>query len=153
MREIFQQIRQYIRLNFDLPLYLGVALLAAVSLFFNYTYDLEDGVIDTLPQPWRFLSMFAFHAAPYLAVCMLLSWRMNLSTWQRSSGFWWRIVIGFSILAFDRSSSVYALFEPYFDGVNLSYILRVISKLKSMVTMLIPLILMSLLLERDKDSR
>jgi hypothetical protein len=153
MREIFRQVRDYVKQNFDLPLYLGVGILAAIALYFNYTYDLEDGVIDRMSQPWRFLSMFAFHLVPYLAVCVLLSWRMNLTSWQRSKGFWIRILIGFSILAFDRSSSVYALFEPHFEGVNLSYILRVVSKLKSLITMVIPLILMSVLLERDRDTR
>lgn len=153
MREIFRQVRDYVKQNFDLPLYLGIAALAGISLFLNYSNDFEDQVIDKMASPWRFFGMFAFHTVPYLAVCLLLTWRMNLHDWYRSRGFWLRIVLGFSILAFDRSSSVYNLFEPYFSGVNLSYILRVVSKLKSLLTMVIPLILMSLLIERDRDTR
>ena len=153
MREIFLQLRQYVKLNFDLPLYLSLAGLAAISLYFNYTYNFEDSVVDTLPSPWRFFGMFGFHAIPYLAVCLLLTWRANLHGWYRSRGFWLRIVLGFSILAFDRSSSVYGLFDSHFSGIDLSYILRVVSKLKSLVTMVIPLILMSLLIERERDTR
>ena len=93
MKVIFRQIRDYVKLNFDLPLYLGIAALAGISLFLNYTNDFEDQVIDRMASPWRFFGMFAFHTVPYLAVCLLLTWRMNQHDWYRSRGFWLRPVI------------------------------------------------------------
>ena len=153
MKKILLELKQYVQIQFHLGLYLSVAVLAAVFLFLNYSFDFEDGVVDKLDQPWRFIGMFLFHTVPYLAVCVLISVFGLNRDWYRSRGFWLRLVLGFSILAYDRSSSVYGLMNEYLNGVDLYYGIRVVSKLKSLVTMVIPLAVMSLLIEWDRDVR
>lgn len=153
MKKIYSQISSYIRANFQLSLYLATAFFVLVALWVNYTFDLEDGIIDQLPPMQRFFGMFLFHSVPYLVICLFLTLIKKESSWYRSAGFWIRLIIGFSILAFDRSLSIYSLFESYYSGIDLYYILRVANKTKSLITMVLPLIIMSLMVEKNNDTR
>ncbi len=127
-------------------------LFMALCLTLNYLLDFEDQYIDTLPGLPRFAGMFFFHALPYLVVCLIFLNKTRESRWWQKKGFWWRVVLGFGILAFDRSLSIQP-FLSSFSGWDAYYLTRVLGRLISLLTMVLPLCLVYLLIERNQPNR
>ena len=131
-----------------------VAGFVAVSIplfWINYSLDLEDGMIDKEPNNGlRFLYMFLFHGLPYLAVCALVYLSGKERSWFRNPRFWLMFFAGFTILAFDRSWSLWPLVRGQFEEQEIHFIYRVISKGKAVFTVIIPLLIFYALTEHHK---
>jgi hypothetical protein len=122
-----------------------------VCLLLNYQLDFEDQYIDRLSGVYRWLGMLLFHSGPYLVVCLMI-FKYTPQKWWQQKGFWLRVLLGFGILAFDRALQIQyflshlALWDAY-------YLTRVIGRLSSMVTVVLPLIMVYMLLDRNQSNR
>lgn len=128
-----------------LGLFMGLCLTA------NYILDFEDQYIDRLPAGFRWMSMILFHSLPYLVVCFLIT-QYSQEKWWKKSGFWWRVVLGFGILAFDRSLHI-QFFLRGLSSWDAFYLARVAGKMISLITVVLPLALVYLLLDQRQSNR
>jgi len=151
MKQIFLQLLDYNKKYFDWKLYGSMAVLLSVLMWLNYTFNIEDGYLHKIyifEKKWAL--MFLFQSVPYLAVVFLLMIFGKKKEWLKSPGFWLRFVLGFSILALDRSSNVWKLTQEFFSGNNAIFTYRILSNLKSVVVLILPLMLLYLLTESNK---
>jgi hypothetical protein len=128
---------------------MGLFLVALV--WFNFHFDFEDSVIDSYTGSWlKGLWMFLYEGIPYLIVCLLLLAFGIQKTWWKEPGFWLRFVAGFAILAFDRSWYLWPDLKDLFEPQEARYMYKLISSGKSLVSAVLPLVLLYLIIEDQK---
>lgn len=144
--ELLEAIRNKLRLhsNPKLLLLLGVLLLALFAA--NYSIDLEDSHIDMIDSfGLRSLAMFAFQGLPYLAACGIVALLGLQNTWFRSTGFWISFILGFGILAIDRSLDLKPWLLPMLEAttdeaIQVWFKYRVATKFSGFFTIILPLV-------------
>ena len=104
MKKVLQYLKDYQCDHFDWKLYLTILLFCSLCIFFNYKYDFEDSIIDSYNgQPIKWLWMFLFHGLPFFVVSLILFAFDKKKDWLTSKNYWVKFVIGFGLLALDRS--------------------------------------------------
>lgn len=72
MRKIWHLLREHLRQDFNLRLYLSVALFLALFITINYSINLENGVIDRHAGKWyRVWLYFLLYATAYYGGCLI----------------------------------------------------------------------------------
>mgnify|MGYP006935316535 CR=1 FL=1 len=151
MKQIFLQLIDYNKKYLEWKLYSSLAVLLAVLMWFNYTYNIEDGYLHLIDNFWeKWLGMFLFQSIPYLLAVILLAFFTRKREWVKSVGFWMKFILGFSILALDRSSNVWSIASTYFNGNDALFVFKILSNLKSFIVLILPLGLFYLITENDK---
>lgn len=126
-------------------------ILTVSLLAFNYALDFEDSYIDTEPNNYlRWLWMFLFQGLPYLLVCGFMYIFGVARDWLRNPRFWLLFVAGFSLLAVDRTWSLWSYVQGMWDEKEIRFYYQVINKGKGVITIIIPLLLLSLAMERER---
>lgn len=152
MKEVAREIIRFTRNTAHLGLYVSLSALLTALLIFNFSFDFEDSVIDSYTGSWlKGLWMFLYEGLPYLTACVFLSLFGLQTDWWRKRGFWIRFAAGFAILAFDRSWHLWSLLKNLFAPAEAIFWYKVISSAKSLVSALLPLILLYLLIENRKE--
>ncbi|MEJ2006315.1 MAG: hypothetical protein P8X57_15435, partial [Cyclobacteriaceae bacterium] len=73
MRKIISDLRDHLRNTIRPGWLITFSLLTVLAFWYNYTFDVEDGLIDRLPGLQRTMAMFLFHGIQFLAVAFLLT--------------------------------------------------------------------------------
>ncbi len=150
MRKIFKYLLDYQRKQFDWKVYLSIAVFLAICIAINYYLDFEDSVIDQdQGKPIKWVWMFLFHVFPYLGVCFILLGFKKIDNWITNKQFWLRLVIGFSILALDRSFYGYTYLADYFSRQEFYFVARCVNWSSSLFVSVIPLLIFYRFLEKD----
>lgn len=143
-KELIRFTREYSHFGF----LTSMSLLLVVLVTFNFYFDFEDSVIDSYTGSWlRGLWMFLYEGIPYLMTVGLLAVFGLKKDWVRKPGFWIHFVLGFGVMAFDRSWYIWTLMKDLWEPVEALYIYRIISSAKSLISAVLPLILVYLVLE------
>jgi len=159
MKGILRYLKEFLKANFHKKLYLSVGAFLLVSLGINYGLDygnkpnFEDAIIDPYyGKPIQILWFFLFQAFPFLVVCFFIYIYKINDTWLKSKEFWIKLVIGFSILAVDRS--FYAHWSYLRDLPRIDYIFygKLIRWSSSLVTSVLPLIFFYFIYEKHNKS-
>ena len=104
MRQVLGYLLDYQRKHFEWKVYLAFIVFMAICIGLNYRWDFEDTYVDQFYRtPLHWVAMFFFHLIPYLGVCLLLFAFGKVENVFLQNGFWLRMVIGFGILALERS--------------------------------------------------
>jgi hypothetical protein len=153
VKSILIAIRAQLKTDFQTTLPYAVLLWIALLIAINYSLDLEDGIIDRFPTlAMRWTGMFLLQGIPYLGVCVLLYLYGLDRNWQLSRIFWIYFLLGFVILAMDRSASISNIALRLFNESDYYFLSKVLNKGKGIFTVIVPLIIVSWLFE-DKLSR
>ena len=154
MRKVIRYLVDYQKERFEWQLYLAIALFLAICIGVNYAVDFEDAYIDSYyGQPVVWLWMFLFQLFPYLAVCVILLAFGKVDNWAGSSDFWLRVLVGFSILAFDRSFYGTSYLSGFFSQREFYFIAKCLRLSASLITALIPLFVVYYLLEKQDQPK
>ncbi|MEQ9300238.1 MAG: CPBP family intramembrane glutamic endopeptidase [Cyclobacteriaceae bacterium] len=154
MRKVIAFLVDYQRERFEWPLYLTIAAFLAACVYANYLFDFEDTYIDAYQgKPIIWLWMFLFQLLPYLAVCWILLAFGKVDNWIRSGDFWVRVLLGFSILALDRSFIGTQYIAGYLGGDAYYFIAKCVKQSSSLVTTLIPLLMIYWFLEKNDSPK
>lgn len=152
MKQVLQYFKDYQRKHFDWKVYLSIGVFLAICIAVNYQLDFEDSVIDSYSgQPIKWLWMFLFQGGPFLAVCMILFVFGKSRGWLTSQSFWLKFLVGFGLLALDRSfygfNSLFSSFHPS----EARFMLRCLNWASSLILVVIPMLLLYRFLENDED--
>jgi len=153
LKELFQLIKKYIKEHLDWKLYLSIAGFLTLTTTLNYILNFEDDYIDPYQGTiWKGVFMFFFHSFPFLTVCLLLYFFNKNRTWIRSTEFWYKILFGFSVLAFYRSFPVFDQWMgQVLDPADLYFLLAPIQRLTGLISVVIPLFAFYYLFEQEND--
>ncbi|MGB3463624.1 MAG: CPBP family intramembrane glutamic endopeptidase [Cyclobacteriaceae bacterium] len=153
MKKVLGYLKDFLRENFHGGLYLAVAVFLVFSLAFNYTLDFEDSYLDPMYGTFlHWLSMFCFQGVPFLIVCLLIHVFVLNKTWIRSREFWLKFIIGFSILALDRTFYWHKIFLDGMPRVDFIFYGKLIRWVSSIFTAVIPLIIFYMVYEKDNKT-
>jgi hypothetical protein len=103
MKKIWNFLKHHFREDFDWKHYLAVAVLLAVIIVLNYSYEFEDSYLQSLSGLKKFVNYFALYAIPYFTSVVLYA-RFNKSARViQSKEFFVKSFFGLAILSFDSS--------------------------------------------------
>ena len=149
MRKVLGLLIDFQRKHFDLKLYLSITAFLIIGLIFNYSLDFEDTYVDaTYGTIWHWFNMFWWQGLPFLIVCFLLYLHGVKRDWLTSRDFWIKFIIGFGILALDRSFSLHnEILKNWFSGIDYFFAKKCVRWAAGIFNVVIPMIILSLVME------
>lgn len=154
MKTIINYFKVFFKEHFTGRLYLSVLIFLAVVVSVNYWLDFEDSYIDRyVGKPQRFFLYMLLHAFVYIGVlAMERLWSRNGDkSWWTNRSFWFKLLIAFILLGFDRSFSWHRELNQVISDYNVyTYLYRTIGKLSGLWTTLIPLVIVYFWLDRNE---
>ncbi len=150
MRQFYTYISRFIKEDFNPWYYSTVAVFIALSIWLNYSIDLEDSILDKLPNTFqRFIAFTGLYVVAYLIVIIVNHLYYPENKFLTNKKLWIIVVFGFSVLSFDTAIHTYSYFtlpiEIYF------YVIKVFNNLFTIVTYVLPLALFYLIYDREKS--
>jgi len=148
MKTIIQYLKDYLKDNFSLNLYLALMVWLSILFIFNYSLDFEDSYVDKIkPFPLKCLGHFLIMGIPFLGVCFLVN-QFNQAGFLNNRAFWIRFIVGFVFLAIYRSANFKVFFCDLIDVRACSFLYGIAKKVFRLIVLLIPLFIYY---KKDKD--
>jgi hypothetical protein len=151
MKQLFRDLRNYIRADYKPGLYASTALLLTVLIVWNYSIDFEDTYIDAYRGSWQRPVLYSlFYASVYYTAMLLWTYyHRRIDIW-RNRRFWLHTGVGWAAYGF------YAGFYGYnewsrqlLNGQIYLFAYYCLSNLHSVLTLVLPLFLYYKLLDRQ----
>jgi len=152
MRKILLACKDHLRHTVHPVWFITFTAITVIFIWMNYTYDIEDDVIDRMDGLYRVLGMFLFHGIPFLITALILSARLPDNKWFQKRGFWIRFCIGFLILSMDRSLHIGSWLSGI-DYADRAFVNSFLKRMISLLTSVLPLVLVSFMLEKEAPGR
>ena len=150
MKTVWKYLADYQKKHLDWRVYASILVFLAICIAVNYRLDFEDSIIDSYSgRPIKWLWMFLFQGGPFLVVCFILYAFGKSRTWLTSSNFWLKFLIGFGLMALDRSFYGFNFLTSSLPKLEAPFVLRCISWCSSLILVVIPLMIMYQFLEKD----
>ncbi|MEP1034257.1 CPBP family intramembrane glutamic endopeptidase [Ekhidna sp.] len=150
MKKVLQYLKDYQREHYDLKMYVVIFVFTAICITLNYQFDFEDGVIDSYNgQPIKWLWMFLFHGGPFFIVCLILFAFGKKRDWLSSRSYWVKFIVGFGLLALDRSFYGFTEWLKYLPQMEYHFVIRCANWASSLILVVIPMLILYPLLEKD----
>ncbi|WP_461114178.1 CPBP family intramembrane glutamic endopeptidase [Spirosoma jeollabukense] len=143
MKALWHDLRDHLRTDFRLDLYVATALWATLLLTVNFYFDLEDAYIDSFQgKPiWPVLYFLLYATAYYVSVWLWTHFHQRPDIW-RNRVFWLRSLVALTCY------STYAGFYAHntwsltlFDGQIYLFAYHCLHNLQSVLTIVLPLFL------------
>lgn len=152
MKKIIGYLRSYLKDFYHPGFYLATAVFLTICIFLNYYFDIDDNFFDQFHRTMLdWVAMSLFQAFPFLVTCILLYVFGLKREWASSKDFWIRFAIGFIILGFSRGFYFHRFLYEGMAPVDSYFLMRSTRWASSLVNMVLPLIIVSLLIEKGKD--
>ena len=152
MKKVLQYLKDYQREHFDWKMYAPILVFASICIALNYHFDFEDGVIDSYNgQPVKWLWMFLFHGIPFFIVCLILFAFGKKKDWLSSRNYWIKFIIGFGLLALDRSFYGFTEWFKFLPKMEYHFVIRCANWSSSLILVVIPMLILYPFLEKDTD--
>jgi hypothetical protein len=151
MKRFIGYFRDFHREYFSLKAY-GLSLLFLAALItLNYSIELEDNIIDSHSgTPMHGLLFLLLHGGAWLAVFLIFQYAGKKKVVVGIKG-WGKILLGFIILALDRSFYYHRdLLQAFSQPETYRYVAKVSHNLMPVVTVMLPLFLLRYIYDRDK---
>ncbi|MEO1255044.1 MAG: CPBP family intramembrane glutamic endopeptidase [Bacteroidota bacterium] len=151
MKKVLRYLKDYQQHHFDWKLYIVVLLFTTLCIVLNYRFDFEDSVIDSYSgQPIKWLWMFLFHGVPFFIVCLIIYAFDKKRDWLKSKNYWIKFVIGFGLLALDRSFYGFDDWVRTLPRMEYYFVIRCVHWASSLILVVIPMMVLYPFLEKDE---
>ncbi len=140
MYQILKYLKEFIKEDFNLKIYLSTLMLISILIYFNFKFDFEDSYIDAFyGKPIRMFFFFLIEGVPYYITLYLIYLFGNKKHIFSNKKFWLISLLGFMVLAINRGfywqdDVAKWVSNPY----TLKFTQRVFSNLKSIITVILP---------------
>ena len=140
MLTIIKYLKEFIKSDFNLKVYLGTFLWIGLLVFINYKLDFEDSYIDAYyGKPIRMFFFFLIEGIPYFFTLLLVYFFTDNKKFLTNKRFWLISILGFTVLAINRgfywhNDVAKLISNPY----TLKFTKRVLGNLKEIFTVLLP---------------
>ncbi len=151
MKKIWKYLTNHVKHDFEWKHYLFVAIFLSICLAVNYTYDVEDSILDNMTGTTKLVVYFAFFALAYYTVLISVSiFKSERSFWS-SKTFHIKSILVIFVLALDKSAPfLRPLLTQLFAPELYIWVYKVSVNLISVVTIIIPLLLYYFLYDREE---
>ena len=151
MKKVLQYLKDYQREHFDWKMYTVILIFTAVCIAINYRLDFEDSIIDSYHgKPIKWLWMFLFHGTPFFIVSLILYGFGKKKEWLTSRSYWLKFIIGFGLLALDRSFYGFDAWLSDLPGMEYHFIIRCVHWSSGLILVVIPMLILYPFLEKDE---
>ncbi len=151
MKKIWKYLTNHVKHDFEWKHYLFVVIFLSICLAVNYTYDVEDSILDNMTGTTKLVSYFAFFALAYYTVLI------SVSIFKRERSFWGsktfhiKSILVIFVLALDKSAPfLRPVLTQLFAPELYIWVYKVSVNLISVVTIIIPLLLYYFLYDREE---
>ncbi len=151
MKKIWKYLTNHVKHDFEWKHYLFVAIFLSICLAVNYTYDVEDSILDNMTGTTKLVVYFAFFELAYYTVLISVSiFKIERSFWSRKT-FHIKSILVIFVLALDKSAPfLRPLLTQLFAPELYIWVYKVSVNLISVVTIIIPLLLYYFLYDREE---
>lgn len=151
MKKIWKYLTNHVKHDFEWKHYLFVAIFLSICLAVNYTYDVEDSILDNMTGTNKLVAYFAFFALAYYTVLISVSiFKRERSFWS-SKTFHIKSILVIFVLALDKSAPfLRPVLTQLFAPELYIWVYKVSVNLISVVTIIIPLLLYYFLYDREE---
>lgn len=141
------------RADFKPGLYAATAAWITLLVGVNYAIGLENDIIDIQPfSPWRPVWYLALYATAYYGAFWLWSRFHHRPDIWRNGRFWRHTLVALVVYSYAVGSSVYADLARRVEDMRLyPYVYRLLGNLQSILTILLPLVLYYLLIDKARN--
>ena len=151
MKNFLQAITDYQRKHFDWKIYASMLVFIAICIGVNYRLDFEDSIIDSYHgSPIMWVWMFLFQGGPFLVSCLILYVFGKRKDWLSSKSFWSKFLVGFGVLALDRSFYGFNFIAGTLNRLEAPFVMRCINWSSSLILVVIPMLILYQFLEKDE---
>lgn len=141
MRKLFKDLKNFIKEDFNLRLYLLVLTMIVLFVQIYYAFDIEERFEKHYRGSWLiYLAYFLVYTLPYYFTC-LLTQHFTKYKILSSKKFWIRSLFALALLTFDKCFYVHKTIYDISDIQIRSYYFKIIGNGKSLLTILLPLLL------------
>jgi hypothetical protein len=153
MTELLRDIRAYLRADFKPALYLATALWVGLLIAINYTFRVENDLIDQQPySPWRPVWYFGMYATAYYGAFWLWSTSHHRRDIWRNHWFWLHTLVALVAYSYYAGFTAFADLAQRFTDYRLYvYVFKVLSNTHSILTIVLPLGLYYLLIDKPAN--
>ena len=150
MKKILGYFKDYHKVYFNSKLYLISLLFIAALIFFNYSLDFEDSIIDSYRgSHLRIVFYSLYHLFGYYGIILLIYFFGNEKL-KLTKEFWIKSALGFLILGFDRSyNGYYEIIEAVVPPETLQFYFKLAYNGIRFMTILFPLLILQLIFDRN----
>lgn len=151
MKKIWKYLTNHVQHDFEWKHYLFVAIFLSACLAVNYTYDVEDSILDNIAGINKLIAYFAFFALAYYTVLISVSiFKKEILFWK-SKTFHIKSILVLFVLALDKSAPfLRPVLTQIFAPDLYIWVYKVSVNLISVVTIIIPLLLYYFLYDREE---
>ncbi len=153
MKKIAGYLKKHLKQDFNVFVYLAVAILLSITIFYNYKVDFEDSFLDAQTGARKVFYFFLFYSFPFHGTLLLYAIVEKDFSNLRSRKFWGVSTIGFLILSFDSSALYVSEFTRLvFPNEHFYWSFKVSNNLLSLLTTILPLLILSFLIGRNQTA-
>ena len=153
MKKIFLIIKNFIFEDFDIRVYAACGLFLIIAIYLNYTYNIEDGIIDYYyGKPERTILYFIFYALAWYITFLIQSILKKELHLFLKKGFWLYTLFGLAILACDSSFSLHAAIGRYVPPDVYLLFYKILGDLNGIFVTGVPLLIFYLVQREPRES-
>lgn len=151
MKKIWSQLHQHIQEDFSIGVYGFTVLFLAGSIYVNYTFNIEDGLVEVQPGEIKFLFYLLLYAVAYFTVLGIYSvFTKKLAYWKEKS-FWIRSAVVLLVLSLDSSRPyLHAFVHSNFHTDLQYYAYKILVNLYSLAVVMVPLLVFYILVDKHE---
>lgn len=151
MKKIWSQLRQHIQEDFSPGVYGCTLFFLTGSIYLNYTFNIEDGLVEAQPGEIKFLYYVLLYTLPYFVVLGIYSlFTKKIKYWKEKS-FWIRSVFVVLVLSLDSSRPyLHAFVRSNFHADLQYYAYKILVNVNSLVVVMVPLLAFYYLVDKKQ---
>lgn len=127
--------------DFQYGMYFLIAIILGATVALNYQFELEDKLEQALKfSPQIYPAYFLLFATPYYIICLIVHF-FTKANFLSKRQFWVRSFLALLIMTFDKCFYYHNYIYHHSDPSLKLYLFRIFGNLRSIITVLVPLII------------
>lgn len=150
MKDIIKYIKNHIKEDFHLGIYLYAAVFLAITISINYHLDFEDKILDSYYGSWKaYLYYFIFYAFSYYAIAVPKLIVQKRTEVLKNNLFWYKSLIFITFIAVSASFYHFNKITTFFhNNFEVYYIVKILNNTKRFLVILIPFFVLKYIFDR-----
>lgn len=138
--KIWVYLKAHVKQDFSWSVYTCTFFFLAISIYCNYTFDIEDSYLDEQTGLAKVCFYFLFYAFAYFTVLALYSVFKKQSDFWSTHSFWLKSIIVLIVLSLDSSRPYLQTFiDSAFHPDLRYYAYKILVNINSLIVVMIPL--------------
>ena len=153
MKVIISNLKLHIKEDFNPWTYGYFFIFISACIYYNYHVDFESSVLNSYyKKPICYFYYFLFYAVAYYGIAIPKLLSSGKKETLKKKRFWFKSLLIMSILAFDAAFHFHRTLTVGLDSGIRSFLVMLFNNTNSLITILIPIIVLKLIFDRRMKS-